>query len=156
MMKSIITGITALSLTLATVTPAQADGLDREDVGKLLLGLVAIAAVGAVIDNNQRRDQQSTQGRQNNQDRGSWADLNRPRERRAERARILPHRCLQTVETRFGHLRLFSERCLERRYRHVDHLPRRCEVRVYSAEGPRNGFDPLCLREQGYRTNRRQ
>ena len=159
MMKSLVAGVTALSLTFATVSPAQAEGFDREDVGKLLLGLAAVAVIGAAIENNQRQGTQPDVTRTHTPRSGSWADLNRPQHRpdnrRDERARILPADCLQTVETRFGPLRLFGQRCLERNYRYTADLPERCEVRVYSDRGPRDGFDPLCLREQGYRTNRR-
>ena len=159
MMKSIVAGVTALSLTLASAIPAQAQGLDREDVGKLLFGLVAIAAVSAAIENNQRREQSTPETRAHERRTGSWADLNQPLprhdNRRDERRLTLPSECLRTVETRFGDLRLFGQRCLERNYRFVADLPERCEVRVYSDRGPREGYDPLCLREQGYRTNRR-
>ena len=155
MMKSLVAGVTALALTLASATPARANGLDRDDLGKLLLGLLAVGVVGAAIENNQRRDETQVQ----RQGSGSWADLNQPRprpdSRHDNRRLILPYECLQTVETRFGHLRLFGERCLDRNYRFAASLPERCEVRVYSDNGPRSGYDPLCLREQGYRTNRR-
>jgi hypothetical protein len=155
MMKTLVAGVTALSLTLASAAPAQANGLDREDVGKLLLGLLAVGVVGAAIENNQRREETQVQ----RQGSGSWAELNQPRprpdNRHDDRRRILPYECLQTVETRFGDLRLFGERCLERNYRFAASLPERCEVRVYSDNGPRSGYDPLCLREQGYRTTRR-
>ncbi|WP_333713877.1 hypothetical protein [Yoonia sp.] len=155
MMKSLVAGVMAFSLTLASALPAQANGLDREDVGKLLLGLLAVGVVGAAIENNQRREDIPVV----RQDRGSWADLNQPRSRpdsrRDDRRLILPHQCLQTLRTRYGDLRLFGERCLERNYRFSASLPERCEVRIYTHDGPRSGYDPLCLREQGYRTNRR-
>jgi len=155
MMKSLVAGVTALSLTLASATTAHANGLDRDDVGKLLLGLLAVGVVGAAIENNQRREERQSQSRSS----GSWADLNQPRprhdNRRDDRRMTLPSDCLRTVETRFGNLRLFGERCLQRNYRFAASLPERCEVRVFSDNGPLNGYDPLCLREQGYRTNRR-
>jgi len=156
MRQTMIAGLTAVSLMLASVAPAQADGLDREDVGRLVLGLLVIGAVGAAIDNN-RRDE--TRNDAIPVQRGSWADLDRPRprheERRNERHRMLPARCLQTVDTRFGPLRLFGDSCLERNYRFARDLPARCEVRIFSDRGPRDGYDPLCLREQGYGINRR-
>ncbi len=160
MMKRLVAGVTALSLTLASAAPVQANGLDREDVGKLLFGLVAIAAVSAAIENNQRRENETAATQAHSTPRnGGWAGLNRPQprhdNRRDERRMTPPYDCLRTVETRFGDLRLFGQRCLERNYRYAADLPERCEVRVYSDNGPRNGYDPLCLREQGYRTNRR-
>lgn len=159
MLKSLIAGVTALSLTLATAVPAQANGVDREDVGKLLLGLAAVAVIGAAIENNNRDNDRTTRVHDRphraphvNPPRSNhWSDLSHRNNGRW----VLPRDCLRRVETRFGDIRLFGQRCLERNYRHVDSLPRRCAVRVYSNNGPRRGFDPLCLREQGYRSDRR-
>ena len=164
MFKPWIAGITALSLTLAMTSPVQANGLDREDMGKLLFGLAAVAVVGAAINNNNRdnnrdndrdndRATQRTQTVQHGRDRNrSWAELHRPQQRRFAE---LPRECLRSVETRFGTQRLFTERCLQRSHVQVNRLPNRCAVRLFTTQGPRNGFDPLCLREQGYRIDRR-
>jgi hypothetical protein len=161
MLKSLIAGVTALSLTMAGALPAAANGLDRETAAKLIIGLAAAAVIGSAIENN-RDDNRSTQARDNHNNGGNnrnngginrnnnWSDLNRNSNRR-----VLPSDCLTRVETRFGTQRMFGQRCLERNYRHVNSLPARCAVRVYSDNGPRRGYDPLCLRDQGYRTNRR-
>ncbi len=159
MFKSLIAGITALSLTLATAVPAQANGFDREDVGKLIIGIAAIAALNAAIQNNKRHDRATTQTApaQHGVNRNdSWADLNRPRQRNQARNRDLPRQCLRSVETRFGTQRLFGQRCLERNYARVNRLPERRAVRIFTDDGPRRGFDPLCLRDQGFRSTRRQ
>ncbi len=163
MFKPLIAGITALSLTLASTTPLQAQGLDREDVGKLLIGLAAVAVIGAAIEENRDRNKdrnRSTQVHDTPQWNGinrnnNWSDLNRQHQSNSNARRVLPHACLRTVETRFGHQRIFGQRCLERNYRHVNRLPDRCAVRLYTNDGPRRGYDPLCLREQGYRSDRR-
>ena len=165
MFKPLIAGITAISLTLATTTPLHAQGMDRDDVGKLLFGLAAIAVIGKAIEQNRERDRdrdrnRSTQVHQTPQSGGinrnnSWSDLNREHQTTNNGRRALPHACLRTVETRFGNQRLFGQRCLERNYCHVNRLPERCAVRVYTNDGPRRGFDPLCLREQGFRSDRR-
>lgn len=158
MLKPLIAGLTALSLTFATAAPAQAQGLSREDTGKLLIGLTALAVLGAAINDKKDekkpetqvrdRDQWSQQGRGNGH---GWGNLNRQNDRRE-----LPGECLRSVETRFGTQRMFVQRCLERNYRQVNSLPARCAVRVYSNDGPRQGYDPLCLREAGYRSDRRR
>ena len=163
MFKPLIAGITALSLTLATTTPLHAQGIDRDDVGKLLFGLAAIAVIGTAIDQNRNRNRdrnRTTQAHQTPRSGGinpnnSWSDLNREHEANNNGRRTLPRSCLQTVETRFGNQRLFGQRCLERNFRHVNRLPDRCAVRVYTTNGPRRGFDPHCLREQGFRSDRR-
>ena len=157
MFKPLIAGLTALSLTFATAAPAQAQGFDREDVGKLLIGIAAIAALNVAIQSNNRDDSTpATQARNNRNN--SWADLNRPRHRndtRNARNRDLPRTCLRGIETRFGTQRMFVQRCLERNDVRVNRLPNRCAVRVISTNGPRRGFDPLCLREAGFRATRR-
>lgn len=161
MFKSLIAGVTALSLTLATATPTYANGIDRQDASKLLIGIIAIAALGAALDNNRRSERETPTPVQRGINRNNdWADLNRRHNNNSNnynnsRRRALPHECLRAVETRFGTQRMFGQRCLERNYRHVNRLPERCAVRVYTADGPRRGFDPLCLREQGYRSDRR-
>lgn len=154
MLKSLIASVTALSL--ATATPAAAQGLDREDVGKLLIGLAAVAVIGAAIEEN-RDNRESTPAHHNNGwggiDRNnSWSGIDRNNN---NNRRVLPHDCLRQVETRFGTQRMFGRRCLERNYRHANSLPDRCEVRVFAENGPRNGYDPRCLRQQGYTTDRR-
>lgn len=156
MLKPLFAVITALGLSMASVTAAYADGLDREELGKLLIGLAAIAAVNAALEN--RRDRSDSGSQPVQATRGadrSWADLNRPRPRREENSRELPYACLQIFETRFGPLRLFDDRCLRRNYRRAADLPHLCEVRIFTTHGPRDGYDPLCLRQQGYTTNRR-
>jgi len=157
MFKTLTAGITAISLTLATAAPVQANGIDREEVGKLLFGLAAIAVIGAALEENRERNQ--TKQAQSNRswsgiNSGSWSDLNRQHQQEVAQRRVLPRDCLRSVETRFGTQRLFGQRCLERNYRHHANLPARCAVRVYTDNGPRNGFDPLCLREQGYSATR--
>lgn len=161
MFKPIIAGITAVSLMLASAAPLQAQGLDRDDVGKLLLGLAAVAVIGTAIDQNRNREQErSAQVHETPQWGGinrnnGWSDLNRQHRNTQNNRNVLPHACLRTVETRFGNQRMFGRRCLERNYRHVNRLPERCAVQIYTSNGPRRGFDPLCLREQGFRSDRR-
>ena len=156
MFKPIIAGIAAMSFALAG--PARANGLDREDVGKLLIGLAAIAVIGAAVENNNRQNERVTPTHDrhdrdwSNLQRGdnNWSNLSRRSDRR-----LLPHDCIRHIDTRFGTQRMFGRRCLQRNYRHFSSLPERCVVRVYTNDGPRRGYDPLCLREQGYRSDRR-
>ena len=161
MFKPLIAGITALSLTLATTTPLHAQGMNREDVGKLLIGLAAVAVIGAAIEENRDRGRdQSTTVHDRPQWNGinrnnNWSDLNHNHRTSRDARRVLPSACLRNVETRFGTQRMFGKRCLERNYRHASRLPERCAVRLYSSNGPRQGFDPHCLREQGFRSDRR-
>lgn len=158
MLKPIIAGITALSLTLATATPSAAQGLDREDVGKLLVGLAALAVIGAAIDENRDRDSgtsvSTTRQWSGINHSADWSGLADHHDRVVSNRRVLPNACLVSVETRYGTQRMFGSRCLENNYRHASRLPERCEVRVFTNRGPRTGFDPQCLREQGFRSDR--
>lgn len=159
MFKPVIVGITALSLAFASTTSAFAQGMDREDVGKLLIGLAAVAVIGAALEENRDRNtgnQTSDNTQQGGINRNNdWSHLNREHQRSADSRRVLPEACFQAVETRYGTQRLFGLRCLERNYRHVNRLPENCAVRLYASNGPVRGFDPLCLREEGFRSDRR-
>ncbi|MBE0414310.1 hypothetical protein [Yoonia sp.] len=162
MIKPIIAALTALSLTFATVSPAQAQGISREEAGKLLIGLAAIAALNAALENRKPKPQPPAAQVNNRPDwapqghRGNdWSSLQQ-KEKQKKGHNALPATCLQDVENRFGSQRMFVQRCLERNYRHVDRLPARCAVRVYTNNGPREGFDPLCLRQAGFTSDRRR
>lgn len=157
MRQHLIAATAAVALMIATVTPAHADGLDREDAGKLLIGLAAIAVLGAALNrdgDDDRRMVQRTHGGTGTQ-RG-WSDLHDRETARQDARRALPASCLRWVETRYGHQRIFGQRCLEQNYTRHAHLPARCAVRLYSGNGPRNGFDPHCLRDAGFTTDQRR
>lgn len=77
----------------------------------------------------------------------------RPLPKRADR-KLLPGDCLQSVETRDGRVRFFAQDCLERNYSYVNRLPQDCAVRFRSYNGPREGYDARCLRDEGYQLAR--
>ena len=155
MLKRLIAGIVALSLAVTVIGPAQAEGLDRDDVGKIIIGIAAVAALNALLESRDRdrdRDDRAASSRNAH----SWADLNRPRARQEARYRDLPSDCLRRISTRSGVQHIYTQTCLDRRYAQADQLPNRCRVRLQTRDGARRGYDPLCLREQGYRSDRRR
>lgn len=152
MFKPLIAGVTALSLVFATAAPVQANGLDREDAGKLLIGLTALAVLGAALDNNSSQRESAPQTQVRDRDNRHPQGWNGHRQNRM----TLPGDCLRGVQTRFGTQRMFIRQCLTRNDVRLRDLPRRCEVRAYTNDGPRNGYDPLCMREAGYRIDRRR
>lgn len=77
----------------------------------------------------------------------------RPLPKRADR-KLLPGDCLQSVDTRDGRVRFFAQDCLERNYSYVNRLPQDCAVRFRSYNGPREGYDARCLRDEGYQLAR--
>ncbi|PWG16429.1 hypothetical protein [Salibaculum griseiflavum] len=134
MMKTLTAGLLALSLGLGTVTatPAHATLSDEEKV----IGLLSLFLLGAAIA-------------QNNDDKSDAR-----RDRRDNRWRELPARCLTSVSTRRGDVRMFGERCLRRHYDHVNRLPARCEISVRGPRHMRHGYVPRCLRHAGFRLER--
>ncbi len=147
MYKTMIAGVTALSLTFASAQPAQANGFSDEDVGKLLFGLIATYAIGSAIKNhNDRSRSEPQQVERAAPVHQGW--VHRPNRN------VLPRQCLQRVGTNFGEHRIFNRRCLRQEYAFVSDLPRRCAVRLFTNRGPVRGYDPRCLRESGYRARR--
>jgi len=137
MYRHIVAGLMALSLTSA---PAQA--LTEDEVGKLLFGLAALAAIGAIVDNADNGSVEVTR-------------THRPAPQvRQPRRTVLPRACLRGYETRFGTHRMFGARCLRNSYAFATDLPRACAVRIFTNDGPRRGFDPACLRGRGYTARR--
>ena len=153
MFKSLIAGVTAVSLTFARAMPAQANGFDREDAGKLIIGLAAIAALNAALENRNRNDRQPEQV-QDRRQRHPQGWNGHPR--RQDNRKVLPSACVREIQTPYGDHRMFMRRCLERNAIRVSQLPDRCEVRLFTNDGPRNGFDPACMRQEGYRSDRRR
>ena len=107
-----------------------------------IAGILTLLAIGAVIHN--RRDN----------DREPAAD---PRPRRDRNWRALPATCRRDIETRRrGTVRMFTQRCLNNNYRHMNRLPRDCQIQVRTDTGQRRqGYAAQCLRPAGFHTARR-
>ena len=144
MFKTVIAGVTALSLTLSSATPTHAGGLSEDDIGKLLFGLVAAVTIGTAIKNNDRQRRQAQT---------VIPQIEEPLISHRSQRR-LPRRCVENVETHWGQQRILGRDCLNQRYRHAARLPQDCAVRVFTNSGPRNGFDLRCLRDEGFRIRR--
>lgn len=159
MLRTLTAGLMALTLTFTTATSTQAQNASQEDIGKLIFGLLATVAIANAVKNN-RDDRDDRVERHVTKPQIVRPHRNNPgrveRQQRRNNARTtLPRRCLNTVEGRFGTQRMLGKHCLNRNFAHAESLPRRCEVRVFTSRGPRNGFDPQCLRQQGFSISRR-
>ncbi len=169
MYKTFIAGLTAVSLTLSSAAPAQANGMTEDQIGKILFGLIATGIVAKIIENNQSNPSaaiapnpwvpQTAEAPRPHRPqiveapRPSRPHLVNPR---GERNRmVLPRNCVKTLDTQYGSYRLFQRNCMRQNHRFVSDLPRRCKVRIATHNGPRNGWDPRCLREAGYTARRR-
>lgn len=141
MYKSVIAGLTAISMLMSS--PAHANERAQDQVGSFLSRFIEADTVADIINNHSIRP-----NRPEHEDKG-WRSHN-VRDRT-----LLPRRCLQNVETRFGPVTMFPRDCLRQNYGYTDNLPRSCEVRVATHNGPRNGYDDYCLRQSGYQMRRR-
>ncbi|QBF33830.1 hypothetical protein [Thalassococcus sp. S3] len=130
-----------LAVTSLSASPARADG---EDIAKALAGIAVLAIIGKAIKDN-RDDRHVT--------RHTHQPKPRPLPPKVSR-HYLPGQCLRNVRTDYGTTRMFGRRCLERSYRHVQHLPRACAQRVWTANGVRRGYNPRCLHQAGFRIAR--
>jgi len=151
MFKPLIAGVAALSLVFSTAAPAQANGLTQDDIGKILFGLAAIAAIGTIVEKNESRQSVAVTRTQRSTPTPRAQQAHRPT--RVDRS-VLPRNCLRSFETRFGAHRMFGARCLRNNYVFADNLPRSCAVRIMTFEGARRGYDPACLRGQGFSARR--
>jgi len=157
MFKTVTAGLTALSLALSVPTTAQAG---NDDIAKALAGLAMIAIVGAALsDNNGRANVQVTPTQSYSNRRQDVRDQDHHRRddwgHGSRRAAPLPEVC--SVElNRHGETRdVFNSRCLRRTYANYDVLPSDCQTTYRQNGHARNGLDASCLRQYGFRTERR-
>lgn len=68
--------------------------------------------------------------------------------------RLVPYECLQTFTTQNGQVRTFEKTCMQRNYAQIRRLPRSCERTLWTTVGLRYGYEPQCLRNNGYRARR--
>lgn len=151
MFKTLIAGATALSLTF---TPATAQGLDEDQIGKIIFGLFATAAIAKLIKENNRPAQ--THGWTPPTPRVEHvAPVPRHPQTPRNARKVLPQRCATTVHTRQGRVRMFTRACIAQHYKHAANFPRSCERDIRTREGFRTGWDARCMRNAGFRTDRR-
>lgn len=170
----IISGVLALALGatgLLTPAPARADD---DSLRRILGAAVVVGAVALAVRENDRRGRDARQDTPPQQpadhriDRqGNWQrpqhDWQQPRVDHRPRPQpdlqsdgwLLPASCLRDFWVHGEQVRLFGAHCLERSYRHADRLPLACATTIRSEGRLRTGYDPRCLRHQGYRVTDR-
>lgn len=143
MFKTLIAGATALSLTF---TPANAQGFNEEQIGQIIFGLFATAAIAKIIKDNNRPALVQSE---------PVAPVpHHPRTPRNAR-KVLPQRCINAVQTDQGRVRMFTRSCIARHYTHAVNFPRHCERDVMTRQGFRTGWAARCMRNAGFRADRR-
>lgn len=150
MRKQSIIAVVSAAMLLTSGAPAFAAEKEGEQLGRILFGLAAVAAVSHILQQQER----ATPTAPTRQRQGRPATRNQST--RVDRTKIIPQSCLRTVETRFGDYRMYGARCMTRNFAFASRLPAQCQVQVYTASGQRSGYDPLCLREDGYQSDRRR
>jgi Ni/Co efflux regulator RcnB len=152
----------AMAVTGLSAAPARAD---VEDAAKVIVGVAALAILGAAIadakDDKDRVTRNRGHLRHDDRHRGNrhkWDNRHRgnkharPLPKRVQR-KLLPGVCRIDVRARNGQrLSGFGRRCLKRNYGYANSLPRACESRVRGRHGHlRTMYRGRCLHRHGYR-----
>lgn len=149
MHRKFITLIVAAAVAgTSFAAPARADS---DDIAGALFGIAALALLGKALSN--RNDDRAPVVQQHYQPNPSPV---RPRPLPQSFTRYdLPGQCLRSYRVNNKSVRLFGAGCLQRNYRFTNSLPYACQLQFNNQNGSRTGYEPLCLRERGYRIARR-
>mmetsp|Transcript_27755 Transcript_27755/g.51668 ORF Transcript_27755/g.51668 Transcript_27755/m.51668 type:complete len:159 (-) Transcript_27755:106-582(-) len=141
----------AISITGFSAAPARAG---EDDLGKALAALAGLAVLGVVIKNSRddKKAKPHIPGDRIGRDIRTGVHP-RPLPPRVGH-KLLPQRCLRSVQGRDGRLRVFGERCLERHYHYTHRLPERCGTRFRTDRGVRYGYGARCLSRHGFQLAR--
>lgn len=140
----------ALAITGLSAVPARADG----DTARIFAGLAALAIIGAALERNRRHTTVTKQYIQPPYPQPTRSQPTRPLPSYVSR-RDLPQVCLRNRSVNGQRRNLFGARCLQNKYTYTSSLPYACQLGYWDGQKNRIGYEPLCLRERGYRTVRR-
>jgi hypothetical protein len=124
--RLIAAALTALALAQPALSQNDWVALEarrERETRNWVLGLAALAALGIVLHERGEDDDE----------------------------RRLPGRCLVTWPTPRGEVTLYDPDCLDQRFEAAGRLPLSCAVTVRSEGRFVSGFEPGCLREEGWR-----
>lgn len=159
MHRKFITLIVAAAVAVTGLTaPARADG---QDVARALAGVAALAIIGKIIHDSNKDDHVVTHQAQPNYNytrprhETHIHNYNKQKPVRPNFSRYdLPRHCLRDYRVNRQHVRLFGANCLRKNYKYSGSLPYACQFQFNNRHGSHTGYEPLCLRERGYRTAR--
>ena len=153
--------------------PARADG---NDAAKLFVGIAALALIGKALKDDD--DDRLTVSRNTYRPRSYYtphSNTVRPNVVRPNIVRPnivhpkivhpkpvpprvsrydLPRQCLRNYRVNHDNVRLLGAACLRKNYRQVNALPYACQLQISGRSGSQTGYEPVCLREHGYRIAR--
>lgn len=137
---------TAICITSLSAIPARAS---EDGTARAIAGFAALAILGLAIHNARDKNDAPTVSR------AAPPPINhsvRPRPLPQRTARYnLPGKCLRNHKLHGGPSRLLGLQCLQSNYRYTSQLPQACRLRFDGRNIRRTGYEPLCLREHGYR-----
>ena len=133
--------------------PARADG---NDVAKIFAGIAALALIGKALDDDDDDRQTVTRNTYHTH------TYNTPRSQTVRPKPVpprvsrydLPRNCLRDYRVNRDNVRLLGAACLRKNYRHTNALPYACQFQFSNRYGTHTGYEPVCLRERGYRITR--
>lgn len=140
----------ALAITGLSAVPARADG----DTARIFAGLAALAIIGAALERSRRHTTVTKQYIQPSHPQPTRPLKTRPMPSYISR-RDLPQTCLRNRSVNGQRRNLYGAHCLKNNYAHAASLPYACQLGYWDGQKNRTGYEPLCLRERGYRAVRR-
>ena len=160
--------VAALSLTTIAATPASA--LDRGQQKRLIIGLSALAIIGALasqshgstsnnygyVDRNRPYDPDYDRYNRNGRDDRYNRDhpVYGPRDRHGSNS--LPASCEFRINGRHGTQSVVGQSCLSQYNISTRHLPDACEFNIRTSRGTRAVYGSDCLVGRGYRIEARR
>lgn len=155
-MKTRLISLAAAAAVALSSVAAPAVASDRIVQRNILLGLGALAIIGAATADQNRRNG-NVERHDNRWDGDRWDDDRWDGRRDDRRWRnSLPIACQFRVNTRDGSRQVLGSNCLEQ-YRVATHrLPNQCEFTIRTNRGPRDVFGSHCLERSGYRIEARR
>lgn len=157
-MKTLTAGLTALSLSFATMTAAPAQAGD-DDAAKFIAGALTLFIIGQALSDNNRGTVRVQTGSNHGSNHGGYGNNNHNANYGDRRE--LPRECAFSIETRRDGLRkVYGSQCLEDNMRRANRLPQRCEDTItIRRPGGRTVSQEIfyedCLRNAGYRPEQR-
>lgn len=138
---------TAMAITGLSAAPARADG----DTARVFAGLAFLALLGAAIQKERKHNRPVVS---HNYTPPVHPLPPRPLPPKISR-RDLPQQCLRSRSVNGRYRNLVGNRCLKKNYGFNGTLPYACQL-GYRENGRNHiGYEPVCLRERGYRFARR-
>ncbi|KIN75310.1 hypothetical protein Z945_139 [Sulfitobacter noctilucae] len=172
MYRKFIATVSAAAIALTALGALPAAAADR-DTTRALAAILGIAAVGALIHQNNKKDKKKVQTHRKpspvyqkprhvapkrhtpkyvqpsyKTPRGHGVKP-RPLPQRVNR-KLLPQQCFRTFDTRKGRVAMFGNRCLQRNFAGSNRLPQQCQSMYRTPRGNQVGYDARCLRDRGY------